>query len=206
MNDNANEFLGKAVGIKLMYVSSTSIADMHVDHTEVCHPGTVTNDIILRDPGRHGGQTWWGPDLCQYLTNIFWLSNSLSNFLDNMWIVFCLDSLFFYQNLMLNFSHQIYLLAQKEYLGITIQWHWARWRLKKSPVSLLFTQRFIQAQSNENIKPLRRWPFWEEFKGDRSIQLRGNIFIWWRQYDKVLLCRVALWLWQRVKLRCYPFC
>ena len=57
-----------------------------------------------------------------------------------------------------------------------------RWRLK-SPVSLLFTQPFIQAQIKENIKAPRHWPLCEEFIGDQWISLtngqqRGKCFHW----------------------------
>ena len=39
----------------------------------------------------------------------------------------------------------------------------------KSPASGLFTKPFIQAQTKENIKALRHWPFWGEFTGDQWI-------------------------------------
>ena len=45
---------------------------------------------------------------------------------------------------------------------------WARWRLK-SPASRSFTQKFIQAQINENIKAPHHWPLWGEFTGYRWI-------------------------------------
>ena len=53
-----------------------------------------------------------------------------------------------------------------EHLRITVTSYWARWRLK-APVSRLFTQPFVQAQINENIKALRHWLLWGEFTGDR---------------------------------------
>ena len=40
--------------------------------------------------------------------------------------------------------------------------------------SRLFTQPFIQAQINENIKGPRHWPLWGEFTGDRKIR------VYWR--------------------------
>ena len=36
----------------------------------------------------------------------------------------------------------------------------------QSPASLLFTQRFIQAQIKENIKAPRHWSLWGAFAGD----------------------------------------
>ena len=47
-------------------------------------------------------------------------------------------------------------------LTIIMMSQWARWR-RKSPASRLFTQLFIQAQVNENIKAPRNWPLSEEF-------------------------------------------
>ena len=54
------------------------------------------------------------------------------------------------------------------FLFITVTSSWGRWRLK-SPASRLFTQPFIQAQINENIKAPRHWPLCGEFTGDRWI-------------------------------------
>ena len=45
---------------------------------------------------------------------------------------------------------------------------WTRWRLKSS-ASRLFTQPFIQAQIEENIKAPRHWPLWGEFTDKRWI-------------------------------------
>ena len=53
---------------------------------------------------------------------------------------------------------------------------WASWRLK-SPTSGLFSQAFIHAHINENIKVPRHWPMWGESIGDRWIPkgwYRGN--------------------------------
>ena len=63
---------------------------------------------------------------------------------------------------------------------ITMTSWWTRLRLK-SPASRLFTQSFIQAQINENIKAPRHWPLFGEFTGDRWIprtkgQLCGIFF------------------------------
>ena len=52
--------------------------------------------------------------------------------------------------------------------NITLTSQWARWLLKP-PASRLFTQLFIQAQINENIKASRHWPLLGEFTGDRWI-------------------------------------
>ena len=54
------------------------------------------------------------------------------------------------------------------YYIITMTSQWARMRLK-SPASRLYTQVFIQAQIEENIKSPRHWPLWGEFTGDRWI-------------------------------------
>ena len=58
-----------------------------------------------------------------------------------------------------------------------------RWRFK-SPASWLFTQPFIQAQINENIKAPRRWPLWGEFTGEfpppQMASNAENVSIWWR--------------------------
>ena len=65
---------------------------------------------------------------------------------------------------------------------ITMMSKWARWRFK-SPASRLFTQPFIRAQINENIKAPRHWPLCWEFTGDQLIprtngQLHGKCFHW----------------------------
>ena len=52
---------------------------------------------------------------------------------------------------------------------ITLTWQWARLRLK-SPASPLFTQPYILAQINENIKVPCHWPLCGEFTGHRWIQ------------------------------------
>ena len=54
------------------------------------------------------------------------------------------------------------------FYDISMTSKWARWRLK-SAASRSFTQLFIQAQVNENIKTPRHWPLWGEFTGDRWI-------------------------------------
>ena len=58
---------------------------------------------------------------------------------------------------------------------ITVMSYWARWRLK-SPAPRSFTQPFIQAQTKENIKAPRHWPFCGEFTGDREFpaQIASN--------------------------------
>ena len=60
--------------------------------------------------------------------------------------------------------------------NITVTSWWARWRLK-STASRLFTQPFIQAQINDNIKVPRHWPLCVEFTGDRE-----NVSIWWSHH------------------------
>ena len=57
---------------------------------------------------------------------------------------------------------------------ITVTTYWVRLCLK-SPASQLFTQPFIQAQIEENIKAPRLWPFWGEFTGHRHAE---NVFVW----------------------------
>ena len=57
--------------------------------------------------------------------------------------------------------------------------------------SRLFTQPFIQAQINENIKAPRHWPLWGEFTGDRWIAAQiasnaENVSIWWRHQEYIL--------------------
>ena len=66
------------------------------------------------------------------------------------------------------------------YVTITKTSQWARWLLK-SPDSRLFTQLYIQAKVEENIKAPCHWPLCGEFTGDRRIprtkgQLRGKFF------------------------------
>ena len=75
-------------------------------------------------------------------------------------------------------------------LTIIMMSQWARWR-RKSPASRLFTQLFIQAQVNENIKAPRNWPLSEEFTvtGEfpaQRVSNAENVSIWWRHH--VLSC------------------
>ena len=51
---------------------------------------------------------------------------------------------------------------------IIVTLYWARWR-PKSPASRLFTQPFIQAQIEENIKAPRHWPLCGKFTNGRWI-------------------------------------
>ena len=64
---------------------------------------------------------------------------------------------------------------------------WALWRVIP-PAPRLFTQPFVQVQSNENIKAPRHWPWCGDFIGDRGIppQFASNeeyVSIWWRHHD-----------------------
>ena len=80
---------------------------------------------------------------------------------------------------------------------ITVTPQWARWRLK-SPAPRLFTQPFIRAQINENIKAPCHWSLCGEFTDDRWIPRTNasnteNVFIWWRHYDTVTASDCATW-------------
>ena len=60
------------------------------------------------------------------------------------------------------------------------------WRLN-SPVSLLFTQPFIQSQIKENCKAPRHWPLCGKFTSYRWIPVQmasytANVSIWWRHH------------------------
>ena len=75
---------------------------------------------------------------------------------------------------------------------ITMTSQWARWHLK-SPALGLFTQPFIQAQIEENIKAPRHWPLWREFTGDRWIPTQkasnaGNVSISWCHHVDRVIC------------------
>ena len=56
----------------------------------------------------------------------------------------------------------------KAWVFITMTSEWSRWHLK-SPASRLFTQPFVQAQIQENIKAPHHWLLRGEFTGDRWI-------------------------------------
>ena len=65
-----------------------------------------------------------------------------------------------------------------------------------SPTSRVFTQPFIQAQINENIKALRHWPLWGwpvtgEFPAQRASNAE-NVSIWWRHHVYWLLTHRTL--------------
>ena len=47
----------------------------------------------------------------------------------------------------------------------------------------LLTQRFIQAQINENIKAPRYWPLWEEFTTQKASNAE-IVSIWWRDHER----------------------
>ena len=52
--------------------------------------------------------------------------------------------------------------------------------------SLLFTQPFIQAQINENLKASRHWPLCGELTGEFPTQRASNaenVSIWWRHHE-----------------------
>ena len=68
-----------------------------------------------------------------------------------------------------------------QYAVLIIMRHKHHYDDVKSPASRLFTQRFIQAQINEDMKAPRHWPLCVEFTGDRWIprtngQWRGKCF------------------------------
>ena len=74
----------------------------------------------------------------------------------------------------------------KEYITLT-SW-WPRWRLK-SPASRLFTQSFIRAQIEENIKAPRHWPLRGEFTGTGEFLAQRasnaeNVSIWWLHHER----------------------
>ena len=67
----------------------------------------------------------------------------------------------------------------------------------KSQAARLFTQPFIQAQINENIKAPRHWPLLGEFTGDRRIPPQRasnaeNVSIWWRHHDQRMFGQITL--------------
>ena len=45
----------------------------------------------------------------------------------------------------------------------------------------IFTQPFIQAQTNETIEALRHWPLWGEFTAQRASYAE-HVSIWWRHH------------------------
>ena len=51
----------------------------------------------------------------------------------------------------------------------SLQWRHDESPRLKSPASGLFTQPFVQAQTKDNTKASRHWPFWREFTGQRWI-------------------------------------
>ena len=85
----------------------------------------------------------------------------------------------------------------------------AQWRLK-SPALRLFTQPFIQAQINENIKAPRHWPLWRELTGEFPSQRASNaenVSFWWRHHvtrlhGKAFCISVPLW-WEATSHRCF---
>ena len=71
---------------------------------------------------------------------------------------------------------------------ITVMSQWARCRLK-SPASRLFTEPFIQAQIEENIKAPRHWlcagnsPVTGEFLAQMASNAE-NISVWWHHHGE----------------------
>ena len=79
----------------------------------------------------------------------------------------------------------IFNLKTVHYITMTSYWTW--WRLK-SPASRLFTQPFIHAQIEENIKTPRHWPFgWKIHRSPHKGSVTRKMF----PFDDVIVIRLT---------------
>ena len=65
--------------------------------------------------------------------------------------------------------HAINQTSQTVWMPASLQWRHYERDLASHITSRLFTQPFIQAQIEENIKDPRHWPLWGEFTSDQWI-------------------------------------